>query len=226
MYKVSKELYNLIQNADDLQTLKNSVEEEVFSYLNHNKNYIKIRILSSNEFDKYICNDTLDGSISIKDSKVWNINYHGKSYLANIARTNFAPDESYLYNDNQQFFYVKSINYSYYQSWAATVIFSDNIYYEYANNNTANKCTCKRNYSEWCMVWIGYYPDRTRRIDTRRLVMESNILVDKNNSSIVTSQEQFRNFHGTIEGYNLYRHHCFRPAFRFIDNNKSKNIYY
>ena len=101
-----------INNPDIKRQLNNILSQiNVYNYLNHNKNYIGIRILSSNEFDKYICNNTLDGSISIKDSKVWNINYYGKSYLANIARTNFAPDESYLYNDNQQYFYVKSISY-------------------------------------------------------------------------------------------------------------------
>ena len=67
-----------IKNASSLEEVKNFI----FSSVENNENditgdIVNIGILSRKEYIKYICNDTLDGSVTKKNASVWNY-YNGK----------------------------------------------------------------------------------------------------------------------------------------------------
>lgn len=194
---LSKEQYNTFLNSnslDDFINLRNSVEV-VEGLVSIPKDYIAIRSLSLNEYEKYINNGTCDGSISKDNINVWH-------YIDKLDST-----------------------YNYTHTWSSIELtYNYNTYYlSVLSNNTTNTCTCNNRRqtvtfkhslttSQWSrQQTIG---NSTTCNKTSTINKVTYVISDRTGSLVCPVTCNFN--------YNV----SFRPAFNFVDNNKSTNIHY
>lgn len=171
------------------------------------KNCIRIRILSLNEYDKYILNGTCDGSIIKGNDNVWN-KLVPQSYTNNLfiswSREN------------------KTVNhYTYFENY------SDNI-----TNITPRKYTYSINigacyaYPENNGSWIRANRTSSNNDNKNLSIINSNITAYKGSST--TSSFDNPDIYVYYVGIRVYykEYKTFRPIFNIIDNNKSSGSYY
>jgi len=226
--KVSKELYNFIQNANDLQILKNSIEEDISTDLTYDKKHIIVRILSTQEYDKYIKNETLNGSILNKNINVWHYDdtpgehgICGGTQSVNLANA-LNPDPSIKTIIN---FITQKISNTMNNYYAR---YNININAELSSQNSNKLCnfTLIRDTLLKCYTWAATnYSSMTPSSLSTTII---SCQLDKNLAITAYSAESTRtNYLGepcfTIITANINL--SFRPVFNYVDNNKSKNIY-
>lgn len=186
-------------NINDPDTKKqlNSILNQinVYSYLNHNKNYIGIRCLSEKEYNKFIQSGTLDGSITKNDINTWHYYNNFPSSIGFNSATN-----------------------------SNALMTTGSIVRELLLNNISNTGASKAKTSFYCNAgcsWMG-----------TNFIWTSNI-VDYYNKNFASGRVHVSAYGGIRwDGYHslAYAYYdvslAFRPAFQYIDNNKSKNMYY
>ena len=68
---LTDEQYNNLMNSNSLEEIKSLLSQNNENDDISSKNLVSIRILSKNEFNNYIKNGALDGSVIIYDDNVW-----------------------------------------------------------------------------------------------------------------------------------------------------------
>ena len=176
----------------------------------------KIRILSSNEYNKNLINGTADGSIIAKNENVWHFNDSvGKSALVN-ANGSYGREFDYkmYYNPN-----IAICSSGYYN---ANTFGSCTFTYELSQSNVNNNCTLKKSFLSVIDVFYVYYkrPGTDQRYN--RKDFDISYPIGKNT---ITETGSIIPQGTTIKvDYNITTN--FRPVFDFVDNNKSTNIHY
>ena len=183
------------------------------------KNCIGIRILSLNEYNKYISNGTADGSITKNDNNVW---HNSCSFIK----------QAYLYSDNineRTSLSTNSFPGGFTDrtaiSLASNSTTQTNVYSEQFSNNSKNITSSKM------LLQIGLYVNHwhsgfgglnSKTLDNKDL--NKNKTDTKIASSISCSQgNNYSVVSETIQYSIIY---AFRPCFAIVDNNKSSGSYY
>ena len=219
-----------VNDPDTKRQLNNILNQiNVYNYLNHNKNYIAIRCLSKEEYDKYIINGTADGSISKCDQNTYHyITNESKAvcFAINLITPPNADLQrvSGLSNVELMFYYYgREI---YHQSRTSTVYG----HFELISDNSKDKNSITNTVIPKFKAVYAYYtnPDSSYPYYWNGIVKDVNIDINSINKTDMSASKTDEAADGhnnrmiLTVNYNLY----FRPVFFYIDNNKSKNIYY
>lgn len=100
--KISQEQYNQINNAssnEDLLEIKNLFLSALQEENNENastNNVVLCRILSNNEYTKYIINSTLDGAIQKNNENVWHIINSSYTWTTDRAEGTFTNNKFFI----------------------------------------------------------------------------------------------------------------------------------
>ena len=220
---ITNETYNQI-----LEAINSNEKKELFASIfkikkeeSTNNTTTFIRILSKNEYNKYIINGTLDGSITAGHYDVWNDNEVGESY----------EGVYYLYPDdgegNQSWDYVKQ--------WLANPNFvyighnnlnkTYNINYETLSDNTGETNQRIKKYQpryDAITLWSGRYNGAVYNMN---ISFNKNETMNKNLGYKTDYRVTADHVNpGKIE-MNFNLNSCFRPVFQFLNNQKSNNIF-
>ena len=218
---ISNELYDLVINAKTLEDL--SIIQESFLNLteknNDASNNIAVRILSSNEFVKYIKNGTCDGSITKYDINVWHyLESLNKNYDCVHGHNSTAP---------------VTFSYTYY-----TELIADNSENQYLNNvynhNYSLYYTLSYMYINYYDVGGYLYREVTSQSDTMPqgfIYMNDVSKITKNSANPLVKTKTITRKSGSIQDrtynatFNFYYIPLFRPVFVYEDNKKGKNLF-
>lgn len=213
-----------INDPDTKKQLNNILNQiNVYSYLNHNKNYIGIRCLSKEEYDKYLINGTGDGSITSSNENV----YH---FINSINK--FTQEASYAsgytvanYLDNQ---YYSNSPGAFIMRYSTSSI----IFYTLIQDNTTNT-SFNKSKENITFYWVAKYGDSYNTWWSNAITYNSNSIsnifsCNKNvtQNSVSINLGKFNACRSGVLYLTVIQNICFRPVFQYIDNNKSKNIYY
>lgn len=226
---LSDEEYNILKNSktpEELWSIKDSLMNSDTLLKYHDKKYVILRCLSSNEHNKYIINGTADGSIIANNINVWHYNNTGTTY-------NFAA----------------MVNAGYYTGILSSV--SNPIFLPVVSGTNS---TCNASYTLGCSellsdnitnlassygqpytvnVYTAYEVPRYG-VQSGKATTNLSALAKPNKTSTIYSivankpiinGNAVHNTTATWVTVNLQIHQCFRPIFQFIDNNKSINLY-
>ena len=240
---LSEEEFSNLKNANTLEQLldfkNNIINQGSSNNIQTNNNtivqndidkYIGIRILSNQEWEKYIKNGTADGSILNKDINVWHYdNTPGEYGICgggnNVNLSNaLNPDPSITTMINFVAQRVSSTMNNYYARYNINI----NAELSSKNNNKLCNLTLIRDTLLKCYTW-GNRNNSSNIIPSPLSTTLVSYQVDKNLAIIVYSAESTqKNYLGepcfTIITANINL--SFRPIFIIKDNNKSKNTYY
>ena len=207
-------------NDPDTKRQLNSILSQinVYNYLNHNKNYIGIRTLSVNEYTKYIEQGTCDGSIIKDDINVWHYtkNPIGNSYAATFS--NGSPEGFNISYLTHPVVYLG-------QMGSQTKNYNYIITYEICSTNSSNQHIVKNQQQCICDAIVGNYDSTYRRYNyvQDRQTLPVNYSINKSGIQQLIKNITYGN--ATVR-FTFNISIMFRPVFFYIDNNKSKNIYY
>lgn len=169
------------------------------------KNCVGIRILSLNEYDKYILNGTCDGSIIKGNDNVWN-KLVPQSYTNNL----------FIDWGKQN----KTVNWdTYFENYSDNI--SDIIPRKYAYSITLGACYAyPGNEGSWKRA------NRTSpNNDNKNLsIISSSITAYQGGNTTSFDNPDIYAFYVGIRVY-YKEHKTFRPIFNIIDNNKSANLF-
>ena len=240
---ISDDLYNQIINSNLEQPLKNlliSLQQDNNTF----NNAIAIRVLSSNEYKKYIDNGTLDGSITANNENVWHF-VNGQDII--IFWQRYDQDK---YTDSEILNYVKQFVQNYYSfnniktykviriqtAQNNGVASFGNIYYSIKQDNRTNTTSlipdkqilyffaCSWGYVYAMNTWISDSESSRARYTCFYNEFYKNIA--KNSNNIYDSRTGSWRGSGYGRSANVNFVTCFRPVFNYQDNNKSKNSIY
>lgn len=218
---LSDEEYNILKNSktpDELWTIKDSLMNSDALLKYHDKKYISIQCLSSEQYNNYIINGTCDGAITKRDINTWN---HANN--PNVIGF-YSADRAYTPADKDLTIYLKTasaISHTY-------TGYSENI----QNNINTNAYNCLTNdftIKGQSFYWSGYGYWCTGNLVSKTIKQSFTISKTSNSyqSETITSVGGRPYGGGNFYLYlSVLFYSCFRPAFKFIDNNKSKTIYY
>lgn len=233
-----------VNDPDTKKQLNNILDQiNVYSYLNHNKNYSGIRCLSKEEYDRYLINGTCDGSIIANNINVWHYdnNRSAKSHLLysfgedrnynwsyqKMAQVSSEVSQLYCYNDVNNIIAVFENSRHNNPFPSRTYTYNYNV--DILINNASNKFYMKNAITLDCIAL--YFNQQTNKVQlsggrkTIYIPFDLNKNFTKNNYS-VTSTFSDGGWNKLTVTLNANLNTCFRPVFFYIDNNKSKNIYY
>ncbi len=224
--EIKARLLNLIANDNfDANTPSFKIElENILSILpkattSNNTNNLIVRILSTNEYKKYIKNDTLNGSITAYNINVWH----------SLESSNKNYDCVHGHNSTEPV----TFNYTYY-----TELIADNLANQYLNSiynhNYSLYYYLSYSYSANYDVGGRYY----RTVSTNQsnfpsgfIYMNDVLNIPKSNAHPLVKTQTITRKSGSIQDhtynatFNFYYISLFRPVFQYIDNQKSANIY-
>lgn len=232
-------ILNLTQQ--EYNQLKNYVSgnEELYQLFNNqstnieNDNNVLIRILSLKEYEKYIENGTLDGSITKYDEKAW----HHMNIPHNLYIIGILPGSEYMITATQYGYPYywdrtnpplgKNSYTIFYKVWAwnkeeslRTINIYD-YYIEYLSNNKNNN-NILIGTNNRIRICLGQFHDGAFTFGTIYSVDSTN----KSSTAYLSPQMQTPVYQSTKVYYRQISFPTgFRPCFNIIDNNKSKNIY-
>ena len=220
---LSDEEYNILKNSktpEELWTIKDSLMNSDALLKYHDKKYTAIQCLSLNQYNNYIINGTCDGAISKRDINAWH-------HTNNPSKVGFySADRAYTPSNSDLTTYLKagrSTSYTY-------TGYSENI----QNNINANSYNCLTNdftIKGQAFFWSGYSNVGWCGGNLLSKTIKQSFTLSKTSSSYqsetMTSVGDLPYGNGKFYLYlSVLFYSCFRPAFKFIDNNKSKTIYY
>ena len=214
-YYISKSIsdneYNLLSNASNLEELENARDlfmSWIKSEEQETENNIGIRVLSMKEYEKYILNDTLSGSIVEGNEDTWH-KLIPQSYTNNL----------YIYFGQEL---RRETLHMYFENYA------DNI-----NNIVPRKYTYSIALGSTYMTGRESYWKRTSMSsvnnDSKDFTTYSNSITAYNDNPFNPNEGTYDNPRSTYYvGIRVfyYEHKCFRPVFQFQDNKKSYNVFY
>ena len=209
----------LLSNAEDIKSLISSYIQEENN--DTDKDYLYVRILSANEYTKYLLNDTLDGSISKQGEDVWHLSLGnvGQSFLIECLGDRGQGYGDYLYHYPN----VIRIHRTTSSTRNTTNV---NINYELVENNASNNCNMKsiKRVFDITIWWFGNWQSRGSTQSTTlgevQSLSKNNISISKTLPAVTVSENG-----GWSETLNIIMYSGFRPIFQYIDNKKSENFY-
>ena len=210
-------------NNDEVRSALLSLAGSNIIKLPLDKKHIAIRTLSKDEFDKYIINGTCDGSITKCNTNVWNY-FQNESKCAcytifgRAARKDEMVEISKI--ENTEVVSEISGNTVYNRTRSSSALAN----YELIQNSSNNNCYI---YNTVMPIFRSMFAgnDGARWI---AIISDININpeeIDKtvtNNELSATAKDSCNNKMILTVSYYIN----YRPIFNFVDNNKSKNIYY
>jgi len=234
-YVISNELYNQLINANTLEEFQQSrdliVNSQTSDEISLNYNSIFVRILSLSEYDKYIVNSTLNGSVTKKNINVWH-------YQGLAGGLHYAYASQNHWNDcnasiaSKLHYPVSSVLRDTTGNGIKMTIPSTTIYSEILSNNTSNTGIAYfpiEQVTDFVFTYqgsYGYY-DYSTYTFFHTFSKLQNI-----SKSIATFSNQYGPTNVYNNGHNQWTithtyniHNSFRPAFLYVDNNKSTNIF-
>ena len=190
-----------INDSDIKNTLQSIINENTNDI--STKESILCRILSINEYNKFVINDTLDGSITKSDDNVWH-KFVPQGYTNNLfvnwgQRLDTATLTSYYenYSDNTTNITPRIYTYS-------IVI---GACYAYPENNGS---------------WTRANRTSPNNDNKNLSIISSNITVYRGDKGSFDNATDYW-YTGVRVYYNEYK--TFRPVFNYIDNKKSNDIF-
>lgn len=232
---LSDEEYNILKNSktpEELWSIKDSLMNSDALLKYHDKKYISIQCLSSEQYNNYIKNGTLDGAIEKNNVNTWHYDNSNKSmtFLC-VGGNQFNEAASYASSyPNHIRITAQSVaayNTRYTGEYNIGLV-------ELLNNNSLNSSLFFINdYTIYLCsvittngVGTGYGISTTyiRNLESiaKNLTTYSKLAVKP-----MVYLSYFKHYE-EVSGVNLTLKLStgFRPVFKFIDNNKSKTIYY
>lgn len=200
---------NTIQNISSLEALKDYILNSVSTESGYTSDNISVRILSKEEYDKYIKNGTCDGAITANDVNVWHKIINKSTYIGanNAANPNWNPSSYAGYEVFIPATYVGSRTYAY----------TLPILFEMLLDNKTNVY----------LTQIESFPIKLHTSGYGSQQYTTTI-----NSAYTNKNQSFSDWvwNGScIDGglnATLSSRYCFRPVLQYKDNKKSKNVYY
>jgi len=205
-----------------------------------------IRILSNNEYEKYIINSNFDDSVTKRSENIFHFCQGKDSCLMQLQHLyiNAAGVESELVDYVFAALKTKNIDLDKYKNklyfktntWNnKRSNFNMNTFFELTESTTTNTCTtfCSLD----LRMIIAHYNGRNTSEMTNWGKKYSNHYFIQYMNSIKTfsKNDTITSYNGKVYNYNsAYQYYvdftfnntiCFRPAFQYIDNNKSTNIF-
>jgi len=230
---LTDEQYNNLMNSNSLEEIKSLLSQNNANSNNIvDENLISIRVLSKNEYNKFIVNSTLDGAIVQFDVDSWHYSKCCSALETIFVMTDWYNNSSSLVNPYIPADLLKLNRISIYGQGEfrnyKTYNFG-NKNGEIVNDNKSSVCNILPNYSAYVVLYgQSQYTGITCKYF---LVDDNNLLIDKN----ITN----KNF--TLSSNIIYYHRnneasvqldilcdlfvCFRPVFQYKDNVKSENIF-
>ena len=214
-YSISKNIsdndYDLLNNASNLEELE-AARDLFMSWIEKEKkeigNGIIIRVLSMKEYERYILNDTLSGSIVEGDENAWHKlipqDYTNNLYI--YYGQELRSETLHMYFEN----YADNINdivprkYTYSIVLGATYATGRESYWKRASMSSVNN-------------------------DSKDFTTYSNFITAYNDNPFNPNNGTYDKPYGTYYvGIRVFynEHKCFRPVFQFNDTNKSSGIFY
>ena len=226
------EVSNKIQSLyDDIKSSNTNDEIDQLIYLltkNENESVnsncsFEIRILSSNEYNKYLINATLNGSIVAHNNSVWNeLTPHTYYLILNPSHSPYTVDgvnramsASMPFGNTTGFTLISC-------KWDDSTIYTHDINFNIEllsdNSSLNNVISGRNNHNRLCLCFAHsgiragdiFSPNLTNKQLTH---YTSPLLSTNVNSSGLIYKRYFR------------LPLAFRPVFQYIDNRKSKNIF-
>lgn len=225
---------NRIDNILNSKTISTSIDEDNNIHFINNVKDIGVRILSLNEYNKYIINGTCDGSITKNNKSTWNTTqYSGFGYymIYYSYTPNLYKGLSVLEVSSNTYKVLQNSNYIKDGRGANTFYGTQNtnVNFELVQNNNFNKNYIKSSYTH-IFEALGFIYDGTRGVyQYGRLDLNECTLTK--NATLYTSSVNGKGYYSS--GYGTYNTTInvtctcnFRPAFQIKDTNKSNNIFY
>ena len=234
---ISDETYNQL-----LSSLSNENRDLFISSFKKNEsittntNNINIRILSENEYNKFLLNSNFGGSITAGANNVFNF-YNNNITISCVAAlgAHAANVSNNTYDTRQLLITRNSINSNGTINWHAaqyggSYTDSTSCYFEIIINNKNNTYqSINKTYPNYECLY-GNYSGSEYLLDTQNKkaipikFSNSNFQNISKTSSVHTfAHTASYNSHKMTLNINVIP--CFRPIFQYIDNNKSSNIY-
>ena len=182
-----------------------------------NLNNISIRCLSKNEYTKYIRNSTLDGAISAYNANVWHMPV---SYLQDVNGDTYG--NLYYPIDVTADHIVLHFRYTHGNGGTMSTSYQRSFNSELCANNRNNLAQLERFHITLSFQTAvrGSYGSVTTYNPITTDVEATKTSTNTTKTFTTTAYD------GTYIGYyNMLYYSCFRPAFQYIDNTKSSNIY-
>ena len=206
-------------NNDEVKSALLSLAGSNIIKLPLDKKHMAARILSREEYDKYITNGTADGSISKNNDNVYHYESdgcnNGKSYYISVDNNGKYPDaEKALchYPDLVRLFQTNA---------------TAGINYELMQDNKNEQCFCYR-YSDsiFDIRYVVFSTYQTSVSSIGTLNFNSLNILNKNDNIKIAVTRSTLPASNLIYTLSVSTNTCFRPVFKFVDNSKSVNIHY
>jgi len=250
---IQKQLYDSlknIKNFEEFETFRNSLE--ISDNDISNGKLFSVRTLSKKEYDKFIMQETLNGSITANDANTWNSssNISYKSLFLIVTQVNYGGDTSSYgkFNPNTNWdsltgnvfninSYIKNNDYILYNQIipGGTSTQTLNKMTELLQDNKTNAFSlsigCKileiatATYNDMYRNWYAYCGYRDSIV--HGTTISGSATATKTQTKLTYSWNSSLHFITPITycTRNLNINLCFRPIFQYVDNNKSANIY-
>jgi len=238
MISISQELYKQLINSN----LEDSLKNELVALHNANietydKNFMSIRILSQEEYNKYIIEGTCDGSIIKKDKQVWNYINHKYGWFSiytgytDISESEYLKYANSTANVNNKYLpeakYDELIKHvyagNYYNVYPDFTLYGELIIDNTNDNFSIHSFDYNRKMEILGTDNYGYFNKISTSIyDIKRLVKKTQMKISTSLTAEcgISGRIQRPHVQATINHYC-----CYRPVFQYVDNNKSQNIF-
>lgn len=210
-----------VKDISSLEELKNYIlNSSTNTELNHiSSDNISIRILSLEEYNKYIKNGTCDGAINTYDINVWHsMESLNKDYDYYLAHKGSAVTASFDY-------YTELINNT--STNQSKILYQHNNFIYYVLGTTEDNLY---NYRPGRRYYRSTYDNNSSH--PKGFIYINGVLqISKNNYRTLTKTQTIAKTNDANSPaynviFNFYFNTLFRPVFQYKDNNKSKNLYY
>jgi len=217
------EKYNALMNAKSAEEMW-QLRESFLENNNENildKNLISIRILSNNEYNDFIVSGTCNGSITTNNNNVWHNSINQNYKLSNDPNSANSSDSPGYTSNGITYVGQYGMNDGSYRLYRTSV----NGIFELLQNNTNNLFTVLANTS-LSVTWFsktGYswvYGSFTDSLENKYSINKTS-----NSVKIKTMNLGYTSGRGSSIEAICYVVSSFRPAFQYVDNNKSINLF-
>ena len=232
---ISQEEYNQIFSELNTETAKNlfsSIFKEEADDTDLSSNGLVLcRVLSLNEYNKYIVNSTLDGAITANNSNVWR-NFIQKYRGIRAGSGSFSSGQSVWCRGTGSYVTLKFSNSNLYNADGSVSTYNESICVCILSDNANSQNKFYSSYSGYIEGWGNYgHPSHIGEFRNYELKNVSAVInCNKTNTTFtlatVYGQTSWTPWDGAATyTYNLIGNISFRPVFQYVDNSKSDNIY-
>lgn len=235
--KLSNNEYNDLINSNSLEEIKNKINKLLVDDNEDslNSNFSFVRSLSLNEYDKYIFNNTFDGTITKNDDNVFHHFTNQSSYdtfftytdnvpftpYAGKPITLFPSTRIYLKNDGTKCRYAKIYNensYTLFNNYTLTIDNTSSNISIIGSNNTPRTYEIFSSDDNQAAVVYNYSSQYVEgfKLSLTKSNTKSNITM----TAIAWNRAAVGTYTLTINQCG-----CFRPVIQYIDNHKANNIF-